>query len=473
MNGFRQTPAGELAQKLLQAGLRPEQVVSGDDTRGCYGYDATRQVAEPLLAVLPENDEQVAAVLRLADEFDLKIYPRGAGSGMSGGAIPSSDGIILSLTRMKRILEIDEENMIATVEPGVVCGDLQEEAGRCGLFYPPDPASLAFSTIGGNVAENAGGPRAVKYGVTADYVMGLEAFLVNGEKIRSGNKCIKSVSGYDLTRLLVGSEGTLAVITKILLKLLPAPEAVKTMLLVFDSMTRAATAINTMFRNQVIPSTIEFLDRHSINAVREGLPFELPEAADTLLLVEVDGSRDETEVLRERLSRLFKDEALLLLEAKNETEREQLWSARRKLSPAIANIAPHKINEDIAVPRAAIPEVIARLEKLSAEIELPIVCFGHAGDGNIHVNIMLDKNDPEQAARGEKGVDQIFAITLELGGTLSGEHGIGNTKSAWFDQEWDTTTITLMKSIKRAFDPENRLNPGKIFPPAAPRSNHE
>ncbi len=466
MNSSENKLRRKLVQALARAGLDSGQVIAGDDTRACYGYDATRQTAEPLLVVLPENDDQVEAVLKLADEHDLKIYPRGAGSGMSGGAVPSADGIILSLTRMKKILEIDEENMIATVEPGVICGELQEEVTKCGLFYPPDPASLAFSTIGGNVAENAGGPRAVKYGVTADYVMGLEAFLVNGEKIRSGNKCIKSVSGYDLTRLLVGSEGTLAIITKILLKLLPAPEAARTMLLVFDSMTRAAEAINTMFRNQVIPATIEFLDRHSINAVRESLPFELPESADTLLLVEVDGSRDEVEVLRERINRLFQDEALLLLEARDANEREQLWSARRKLSPAIANIAPHKINEDIAVPRAAIPAVIARLEELSTEIDLPIVCFGHAGDGNIHVNIMLDKNDPGQAARGEKGVDRIFAITLELGGTLSGEHGIGNTKSAWFDQEWDPATIELMKSIKRAFDPENRLNPGKIFPAA-------
>ncbi len=466
MNSSENKLRRKLVQALARAGLDSGQVIAGDDTRACYGYDATRQTAEPLLVVLPENDDQVEAVLKLADEHDLKIYPRGAGSGMSGGAVPSADGIILSLTRMKKILEIDEENMIVTVEPGVICGELQEEVAKCGLFYPPDPASLAFSTIGGNVAENAGGPRAVKYGVTADYVMGLEAFLVNGEKIRSGNKCIKSVSGYDLTRLLVGSEGTLAIITKILLKLLPAPEAARTMLLVFDSMTRAAEAINTMFRNQVIPATIEFLDRHSINAVRESLPFELPESADTLLLVEVDGSRDEVEVLRERINRLFQDEALLLLEARDANEREQLWSARRKLSPAIANIAPHKINEDIAVPRAAIPAVIARLEELSTEIDLPIVCFGHAGDGNIHVNIMLDKNDPGQAARGEKGVDRIFAITLELGGTLSGEHGIGNTKSAWFDQEWDPATIELMKSIKRAFDPENRLNPGKIFPAA-------
>ena len=454
----------QLETRLLNEGFAPEQIVTADASLTCYGYDATRQVSKPLIALLPENELQIKTILELATEKELKVFPRGAGSGMSGGSIPSHDGIILSLTRMKRILEIDQENMIATVEPGVITSELQEEVGRLGLFYPPDPASLAFSTIGGNVTENAGGPRAVKYGVTGNFVMGLEAYLVNGEMIKSGNKCIKSVSGYDLTSLLVGSEGTLAIITKILLKLLPAPETVKTSLLAFASMSAAAHAVNAMFKHQINPSTIEFLDHHSINAVRSALPFTLPEAADTVLLVEIDGPEALVNAQSAKLNQLFKDDALLLIDAKNESEREQLWLARRKLSPAIANIAPDKINEDIAVPLAAIPEIISRLEILSQEIDLPIVCFGHAGDGNIHVNVMLDKSDPEQAERGHKAIDKIFAITLELGGTLSGEHGIGNTKSAYFNQEWDASTIATMRAIKKAFDPENRLNPGKIFP---------
>ena len=454
----------QLIEELKKSGFNQKQIISADESRACYGYDATRQTADPMLVLLPENDLQVECALRLAAKKNLKIFPRGAASGMSGGSIPSHDGIIISLTRMKKILEIDQENMIATVEPGVITGELQEEVSRLGLFYPPDPASLAFSTIGGNVAENAGGPRAVKYGVTADYVMGLEAVLINGDLIKCGNKCIKSVSGYDLTSLLIGSEGTLAVITKILLKLLPAPEAVKTSLLAFPSMTAAALAINAMFKSQIAPSTIEFLDHHSINAVRDELPFSLPEEADTVLLVEIDGTTSSVLSQSQKLKELFKDDALLLIEAQNESEREQLWTARRRLSPAIANIAPHKINEDIAVPRAAIPEVIARLEKLSAKISLPIVCFGHAGDGNIHVNVMLDKDDPDQAQRGHQAIDEIFAITLELGGTLSGEHGIGNTKSAYFDKEWSPATIATMRAIKKAFDPDNRLNPGKIFP---------
>lgn len=454
----------QLVSKLLKTGFLPEQVVATEAALSCYGYDATRQQTEPLLALLPDNEEQLKIILEIAGEKSLKIFPRGAGSGMSGGSIPTDDGIIISLTRMKQILEIDQENMIATVEPGVITGELQEEVSRYGLFYPPDPASLAFSTIGGNVTENAGGPRAVKYGVTGNFVMGLEAYLVNGEKIKCGNKCIKSVSGYDLTSLLVGSEGTLAIITKILLKLLPAPETVKTSLLAFTSMAAAANAVNAMFKHQINPSTIEFLDHHSINAVRSALPFTLPDEANTVLLVEIDGPEVSVQAQSKKLGQLFKDEALLLIDAKNENEREQLWLARRKLSPAIANIAPHKINEDIAVPLAAIPEVISRLESLSQEIDLPIVCFGHAGDGNIHVNVMLDKNDPSQAIRGHQAIDKIFAITLELGGTLSGEHGIGNTKSAYFNKEWTPATIATMQALKKAFDPGNRLNPGKIFP---------
>jgi len=454
----------QMVSRLLSAGLQPEQIVATAAALSCYGYDATRQQTEPMLALLPENEEQVRTILKIAAEKSLRIFPRGAGSGMSGGSIPTADGIIISFTKMKQILEIDEENMIATVEPGVITGELQEEVSRYGLFYPPDPASLAFSTIGGNVTENAGGPRAVKYGVTGNFVMGLEAYLINGEKIKCGNKCIKSVSGYDLTSLLVGSEGTLAIITKILLKLLPAPETVKTSLLAFTSMTAAANAVNAMFKHQINPSTIEFLDHHSINAVRSALPFTLPEAADTVLLVEIDGPDTLVKTQSEKLRRLFQDEALVSIEAKDENEREQLWLARRKLSPAIANIAPHKINEDIAVPLAAIPEVISRLEMLSQEIGLPIVCFGHAGDGNIHVNVMLDKNDPEQAIKGHKAINQIFSITLELGGTLSGEHGIGNTKSAYFSKEWTPATIATMQALKKAFDPGNHLNPGKIFP---------
>jgi glycolate oxidase len=331
-------------------------------------------------------------------------------------------------------------------------------------MYPPDPASLAFSTIGGNVAENAGGPRAVKYGVTGNYVRGLEVVLPDGSIINTGNKCVKSVSGYDLTHLFVGSEGTLGIITRILLRLVPAPAVTHTLLLAFADMEKGALAIANMVRHHLIPSTTEFLDHHSINAIRESLPFTLPPEARTLLLVEVDG--DEESVQRESgaIQKLVETSTVMVLTAREKDERDILWQARRSLSPAIAKIAPDKLNEDIAVPRSAIPAMLASIENIAREVNLPIVCFGHAGDGNIHVNVMLDKSDVQQAVMGEQAVEKIFAATIKLGGTLSGEHGIGNTKSEYFPLEWSPATIAAMRLVKRAFDPHNILNPGKIFP---------
>ncbi len=456
----------QLKEKLLQAGvgIREEQVLDTPEALLCYGYDATRQMSQPQLALLAETTAQVAAAMDLAHQLHIPVFPRGAGSGMSGGSIPTGGGMVISLTRMKQILELDLDNLLVTVEPGVITGDLQEEVARYGLMYPPDPASLAFSTIGGNVAENAGGPRAVKYGVTGNYVRGLEVVLPDGSIINTGNKCVKSVSGYDLTHLFVGSEGTLGIITKILLRLVPAPAVTHTLLLAFAEMEKAALAITDMVRQHLIPSTTEFLDHHSINAIRESLPFTLPPEARTLLLVEVDGDEESVQRESSAIQKLVEASTVMMLTASEKDERDVLWQARRSLSPAIAKIAPDKLNEDIAVPRSAIPAVLARIEAIAREVDLPIVCFGHAGDGNIHVNIMLDKSDARQAAMGEKAVKDIFAATIELGGTLSGEHGIGNTKSDFFPLEWSPATIAAMRSIKRAFDPDNILNPGKIFP---------
>ena len=454
----------DLSARLIESGLKKEQIITSIDGLFCYGYDATRQIGRPRLVVLPTTAEQIATIISLANREKIAVFPRGAGSGMSGGSVPVTDGIVISLTEMKKILDLDLENMTVLVEPGVITGELQEEVKKHGLMYPPDPASLAFSTLGGNVAENAGGPRAVKYGVTSQYVRGLEVVLPDGKIIKTGNKCIKSVSGYDLTHLFVGSEGTLGVITKILLRLVPAPKAVQTMLLGFATMDNAAQAITAMFHQHIIPATIEFLDHYSINAVKDSLPFTIPKTVKTLLLVEVDGDQDLVERDTETIKKLLEDNTLMLMVATTTNERQAVWQARRALSPAIASLAPHKINEDIAVPIAQIPAVLRRFEEISRQTKLTIVCFGHAGDGNIHVNIMLDKNDPLQAAAGEQALKEIFSAVIELGGTLSGEHGIGNTKSDFFSLEWDSNTITAMRLIKKAFDPNNILNPGKIFP---------
>ena len=454
----------QLKEKLLQADIREEQLFDTPEALLCYGYDATRQMGQPRMVVLAETTAQVAAVMSIAGQLQIPVFPRGAGSGMSGGSVPVTDGIVLSLTRMKKILEIDLDNLMAVVEPGVITGELQEAVLKHGLMYPPDPASLAFSTIGGNVAENAGGPRAVKYGVTGHYVSGLEVVLPDASIINTGNKCIKSVSGYDLTRLFVGSEGTLGIITRILLRLVPAPAVTSTLLLGFADMETAALAITSMVRRHIIPSTTEFLDHHSINAIRDSLPFTLPAEARTLLLVEVDGDAESVKRESAVIQKLVEPHTVMILTASDKTERDILWQARRSLSPAIAGIAPDKINEDIAVPRAAIPAIINRIEAIAKKVELPIVCFGHAGDGNIHVNIMLDKSDSRQARMGEQAVKEIFAATIELGGTLSGEHGIGNTKAEFFPLEWSPATIAAMRAVKKAFDPQSILNPGKIFP---------
>ena len=453
-----------LKEKIVQTGIREERVLDAPESLLCYGYDATRQMGQPQLVVLPEDTAQVAAVMSIAQQLQIPVFPRGAGSGMSGGSVPVSNGIVISLTRMKKILEIDLDNLMAVVEPGVITGELQEAVLKHGLMYPPDPASLAFSTIGGNVAENAGGPRAVKYGVTGNYVSGLEVVLPDASIINTGNKCVKSVSGYDLTHLFVGSEGTLGIITKIFLRLVSAPAVTHTLLLAFADMEKATRAITQMVRQRIIPSTTEFLDRHSINAIRDSLPFTLPEEVRTLLLVEVDGNAESVKHESSAIQKLVESSTLMILTASNQQERDALWQARRSLSPAIAKIAPDKLNEDIAVPRTAIPEVLKQIEAIAGKTDLPIVCFGHAGDGNIHVNVMLDKSDPQQARMGEKAVKEIFAATIELGGTLSGEHGIGNTKAEFFPLEWSPATITAMQAVKRAFDPQNILNPGKIFP---------
>lgn len=454
----------QLKEKLLQAGIRKDQLFDTPEALLCYGYDATRQMGQPQMVVLAETTAQVAAVMSAARQLQIPVFPRGAGSGMSGGSVPVTNGIVLSLTRMKKIVEIDPDNLMAVVEPGVITGELQETVLKQGLMYPPDPASLAFSTIGGNVAENAGGPRAVKYGVTGNYVSGLEVVLPDASIINTGNKCIKSVSGYDLTHLFVGSEGTLGIITKILLRLVPAPAVTNTILLGFADIDTAAQTITHMVRQHIIPSTTEFLDHHSINAIRDSLPFTLMEEARTLLLVEVDGDAESVKRESTAIQKLVESSAVMILSASSQEERNTLWQARRSLSPAIAKIAPDKINEDIAVPRAKIPAVLKKIEAIARKVDLPIVCFGHAGDGNIHVNVMLDKSDNRQASMGEKAVKEIFAATIELGGTLSGEHGIGNTKAAFFPLEWSPATIAAMQAVKRAFDPQNILNPGKIFP---------
>lgn len=431
----------------------------------CYGYDATQMEFLPDCVVHPANSEEVSRVLKLANAEKIPVFPRGAGSGFTGGALPKGGGVVLVTTRMNRILRIDSDNLVAEVEPGVVTEAFQIEVEKLGLFYPPDPASLKFSTLGGNVAECAGGPRAVKYGVTKDFVMGLEVVLPTGEVIRTGGETVKGVVGYDLTKLLCGSEGTLGIITKIIFKLLPLPEAKKTMLTVFDSIDGAARAVSTIIKGKIIPTTLEFLDHATLTCVERRFNLGLPPEGRAVLLIEVDGDRDLIEKQAKAIHELIKPLGLVQFRvAKDAAESEELWRVRRLVSPSLRDVNPDKFNEDIVVPRSKVPDVIRRIEQIQGRYDIPIVNFGHAGDGNIHVNVMIDRQVPGQEEKAHRAIKEVFQAALDLGGTMSGEHGVGLAKQPYIPMELSAEQIGAMQVIKKALDPNNILNPGKMFP---------
>lgn len=448
----------------LQGIVGAENVSSEPVDRLTHSYDATQQQFLPEVVVYAESTEQVRDIVRLAASHKIPVLPRGAGSGFTGGSLPVRGGIVLVLTRMNRILEIDGDNLLAVVEPGVVTADLQREVEALGLFYPPDPASKDFCTLGGNVAECAGGPRCVKYGVTKDYVLGLEVVTPQGEIISTGGRTLKNVVGYDLTKLFVGSEGTLGVVTKIILKLLPKPEAKKTMLVQFATIEGAARAVAAIIAHKIIPTTLEFLDGATIDCVRDISPIALPAECRALLIIEVDGEPDLIARQAEKILAIIEPLGVVDTRvAATPAESEEIWKVRRSVSPSLRKVNPDKFNEDIVVPRSKVPEMIRALEKLATEHQVPIVNFGHAGDGNIHVNVMVDLRQPGMSERIDTIMDGVFAAAIALKGSISGEHGIGTAKARYLAMELDPATIAAMRAIKRALDPDNIMNPGKIF----------
>jgi glycolate oxidase len=439
----------------------PANLFTAPEELLAYSHDATQQQAIPWAVARPATVREVADILLLANRERVPVVPRGAGTGMSGGSVPVCGGIVLSLERMNRILEIDEENLIAVVEPGVITGDLQREVESRGLFYPPDPASHDISTIGGNVAECAGGLRAVKYGVTKDYILGLEVVLPTGEIIHTGARTVKSVAGYDLTKLIVGSEGTLGIATKIIVKLLPLPETVQTLSAFFPDIRSAAAAVSNIMASRIIPRALEFADQASLKAVETYLQEDLSNGAGAMLLVEVDGTAESTEREAQKIAEIMKKSgALRVNRAASEQEREHLWKARREISPALKTLKPVKVNEDIVVPRSRIPDILREIGDIARRHDVLIANFGHAGDGNIHTNIMMDEGE---RPRAEAIVREIFAATLRFGGSITGEHGIGTFKAAYLPMELGPETLGAMRRIKQALDPNNILNPGKIF----------
>ncbi len=417
--------------------------------------------------MLPGTTEDVAAVVRLCAAHGIPMVPRGGGTGYTGGAVPTRGGVIISLERMNRILEIDEDNLIAIVEPCVVTGDLQDAVEKVGLFYPPDPASLRQSVIGGNVAECAGGPRAFKYGTTKQYVLGLEAVLPTGEIIETGGKVVKSVVGYDLTHLLVGSEGTLAIITKIILRLVPKPPVQATLRATFETVEGAVAAVTEIIRERVVPAAVELIDGDSLEAVARYLQVRslAPEGTGAILLLEVDGVPPAIAEEATRVERACRAAgATEVLRAGSAAERQELWRVRRELSMSLKTITPLKYNHDVVVPKGRIPELFALVRRLKEDYRLRIPCFGHAGDGNIHVNIMVNPADEEEVHRAHEAERVLFGGVVAMEGSISGEHGIGFAKAPFVALELSADEIALMKRVKAAFDPHGILNPGKIFP---------
>ncbi|MGE5342518.1 MAG: FAD-binding oxidoreductase [Candidatus Omnitrophota bacterium] len=444
--------------------LGKDQVFDQSEYRIAYSYDATGSEFLPDVVVFPTSERDMEQIIAIAYKHKVPLTPRGAGVGYSGGSVPVSGGISMVFTRMNQILAIDTDNFTAVVEPGVVTYHLQQAVEKKGLFYPPDPASLKTSTIGGNVAENAGGLRCFKYGVTGNYVLGLEAFLIDGRKIKTGGYVIKNVAGYDIKSLLVGSEGTLAVISKIILRLIPLPQYRRLFRVDFSSLKKGAEFINRMVRENISPSVLEFMDETSITAVCEYQDIPLEPAVKASALVEIDGNpTDVMERSNHFIQLLSEFDVLSYKMAETEAEQERLWSIRRNISPAVSKLKPKKINEDIVVPIDKIPDTVDYINGLSKEYGIKTVLFGHFGDGNIHTNLLVDPRDKDEMDRAEKALDKIFRYVIAVNGSISGEHGIGIAKKPFMKYQFTETEMDVFKSVKHAFDPFNLLNPGKIF----------
>ncbi len=454
--------------KALQAIVGEQHVLYSPADLAAYAYDATPLYRSlPDVVVFPASTEEVQAILTYATAHKIPVIPRGSATNLSGGTVALNGGIMLVLTRMNRILEIDAANLTATVQPGVNTALLAREVDSLGLFYPPDPGSQAVSTIGGNVAENAGGLRGLKYGVTRDYVMGLEAVLSSGEVLRTGGKNAKDVAGYDLTRLLVGSEGTLAVITEVTVKLLPKPQAKRACLAIFDALEPAARTVARIIENKVIPCTLEFMDRGTIQAVEEFARVGLPTDAEAVLFIEQDGPQSVVDADIELVSRICREEGARDVKlAETPEEGTKLAEARRFALSALARLRPTCILEDATVPRSRLAEMVRFIGEMAVKYNLRICTFGHAGDGNLHPTCLCDERDHEELERVEQAFAEIFDKALSLGGTITGEHGVGLAKQDYLAWKIGEEGVAVSSRLKAAFDPAGILNPGKMLPKA-------
>lgn len=443
----------------------PKRVLTEEHDLFSYSFDGSFGTFLPDVVVQPKSTQEVAALMKLANRDKIPVTPRGQSTCLSGGPLPVKGGIVMDLSKMNEKLEIYPDDLIAVVSPGVLTSEIHNAAEKYGFMYPPDPSSSHVSTIGGNLAENSGGPRGLKYGVTKDYVIGLEVVTPEGEVIRTGGKTVKNVTGYDLTKLIVGSEGTLGVITEATLRLIPKPPAQETLMAIFDDLVDSGRAISKVLSSGILPSKMEIMDQACVAAVENYQPVGLPTDAEAIILIEVDGHPNAVADEIKKVSEICHAAGARQVKvAGNAAEREELWRARKLVSPAIVKIKPTKISEDATVPRSKIPDMFHRLKEIRDKYQVHLVVFGHAGDGNLHPNIIADKRDKEEMRRVELAVGEIFEAAVELGGTLSGEHGIGTMKAPFMELELGSVGLDMMKRIKQAWDPNNIMNPGKIFP---------
>ncbi|MCR2806442.1 FAD-binding oxidoreductase [Paenibacillus soyae] len=430
-----------------------------------HSYDGTPMLQSlPDGVIYPSSTEEVSAVMKVLQEFRVPVVSRGSGSNLCGGTVPVQGGVVMVMHRMNRIVEVDEENLTATVQPGIITADFIQHIENLGLFYPPDPSSMKISTIGGNIAECSGGLRGLKYGTTKDYVIGLEAVLANGSVIRTGGKLMKDVAGYDLTKLLVGSEGTLAIITEATLKLIPPPKTKKTMLAMYRDLYGAARTVSRIIESKIIPATLEFMDNPTIRVVDDYARLGLPRDMEAILLIEQDGDPEsvERDIARiQDICRLEQADRVEVAESREEAER--LLTARRSAFTALARLRPTTILEDATVPRSRIADMVLRINEIAQKYNVTIATFGHAGDGNLHPTATTDARDAEEIHRVEEAFAEIFEASIELGGTITGEHGVGLVKAPYLEWKVGEPGIEVMRGIKAAFDPHNLLNPGKMF----------
>ncbi len=452
--------------KKLRTIVGKTHVLTEPEDLVAYSYDGTFTEQRPDLVVRPDSTSQVSEIMQFAWREEIPVIARGMASGLAAASVPLKGSIVLDTCRMNRILEIDELNFTVTAQAGVITQHLADTVSKKGLFYPPDPSSIKQSTLGGNAACNAGGPRCLKYGVTGDYVRGLTVVLADGRTLKTGGKAIKNVTGYNLTQLFVGSEGTLGVITELVLKLIPLPKVARTAKAVFPRLADASRCVNDILSAGITPATIELMDETAIATIEEAMHLDLPLDVEAILIIEADGM-DEESVIKEieTIASICHATGAREVEvAQSEEERARLWSARRAISPSLARRAPNKLGEDISVPRSAIPEAVAAIKEISRQHEIPIAIFGHAGDGNLHPNILFDKRDPAQVDRMKRAAADIFEVSVRLGGTLSGEHGVGSLKLPYLEKDIGPISIDVMSGIKKALDPKNILNPGKVVP---------